>query len=70
VPGKRIVMIATALVGGIIIILSTRLKLPKKSALDKVPFLFGIAFAHAGRSIDKLRDVVPCPWNPRSSISG
>ncbi|CTQ53201.1 hypothetical protein LP7551_01722 [Roseibium album] len=57
-PGDHFVMIATSLVGGIIIILSTRLKLPTKDALDRVPFLIGItlaiALAYAGRSIDKL----------------
>jgi hypothetical protein len=57
-PGDHFVMIATALVGGIIIILSTRLKLPTKDALDRVPFLFGIvltiALTYLGRSIDKL----------------
>lgn len=57
-PGNRFVMIATSFVGGVIIILSTRIKLPSKDVIDRLPFLAGvllaILLAYLGRSIEKL----------------
>ncbi|MGO1120404.1 hypothetical protein ACTL6U_16985 [Rhodovibrionaceae bacterium A322] len=44
-PGDQFVMAATALVGGVNMILSTRFKLPSRSVLGRLPFMLGVCIA-------------------------